>query len=199
LRVDHAHARAARSLTGASDASADERFAADARRTRAGVPASEPGWVRLLDGTLAAAALEESGAADAATQWAAMLDGPFAARRGNRPAWWWTPLGIAGGRALEWEHAAATALAHGRGWIGADDWSLLRRPVLGAAARGAARRDDERLIAAGRVWLALVDDPAAERIVARPTVRHDPLARALDTYARHLQDERAALTLGGAP
>lgn len=199
FRVDHAHARAARSLTGAETPGDDERFAADARRTPAGVPACEPGWVRLLDGTLAAAALEERGVIDAAARWAAMLDGPFAVRRGHRPAWWWTPLGVAGGRSLEWEHAAATAVAHARGWIDAEDWPVLRRRVLGAAARGSGRRDDERLIAAGRMWLALVDDPAAERIVARPTVRHDPLARALDTHARRLRDERTALTSGGAP
>ncbi|MDY7101427.1 MAG: hypothetical protein S0880_09595 [Actinomycetota bacterium] len=194
FRVDHAHARAALALTGASSPAAVELLAADARRRGAGAPASEPGWVRLLDATLVSVALDERGDPEVGRRWAATLDGPFAARRGHRPAWWWTPLGVAAGRALDWEHAAATALAHQRGWIDADDWPLLRRRVLGAAARGSTRRDDERLIAAGRLWLALVDDPAAERIVARPTVRHDPLARALDAHAAHVRAAAVADT-----
>ncbi len=167
---DHAAARTALALVG-------ERPLMDM------VPASEPGFVRLLDGTLAAAALDDR-------SWSAMLRGPFAVRRGHRNAWWWTPLGVPGGRALDWEHAAATAIAHERGWIDDADWAVLRRRVLGAAARGVERRDDERLIAAGRLWLVLVDDPAAARIVARPTVRHDPLAGALDALAQHLHHER---------
>lgn len=175
FRRDHAHARTAALLTDSAGPHVRDRFRADAHPD-AGVPASEPGFVRLLDGTLAAIALDQPA-------WARMLRGPFGVRRGHRPAWWWTPLGLPAGRAVDWEHAAATALAHERGWIDASDWPLLRRRVLGAAARGVARRDDERLIAAGRIWLALVDDPAAARVVERPTVRHDPLARALDTYA----------------
>lgn len=199
FRVDHAPARAALALTDrlASDVAA--RFLADARRNPLGVPASEPTWVRTLDGTLAALALEHLGDEVAPRRWAAALDGPLAVRRGHRPSWWWTPLGVAAGRCLDWEHAAATALAHERGWIDGDDWTHLRRRVLGAAARGSSRRDDERLIAAGRIWLALVDDPAAERVVARPTVRHDPLAVALDAHARHLRASRAPLPVGGTP
>jgi hypothetical protein len=167
---DHAGARTALALVG-------ERPAMDA------VAPSEPGFVRLLDGTLAAAAIDDA-------TWSTMLRGPFALRRGHRNAWWWTPIGVPGGRALDWEHAAATAIAHHRGWIDDADWAVLRRRVLGAAARGVERRDDERLIAAGRLWLAVVDDPAADRIVERPTVRHDPLARALDALAEHLHHER---------
>jgi hypothetical protein len=199
FRVDHAPARAALALTGGLDAAAAERFVADANRSPLGVPASEPTWVRTLDGTLAARALEQLGDDRAPRRWAAALDGPLALRRGHRPAWWWTPLGVAAGRSLDWEHAAATALAHERGWIDDGDWTHLRRRVLGAAARGSSRRDDERLIAAGRVWLALVDDPAADRIVARPTIRHDPLAVALDAHARHLRTARSPLPVGGTP
>ena len=47
-------------------------------------------------------------------------------------------MGVAAGRCLDWEHAAS-AVAHSRGWIGAEDWPALRRRVLCAAARGSAR------------------------------------------------------------
>ncbi|HAS12104.1 MAG TPA: hypothetical protein DCS55_16545 [Acidimicrobiaceae bacterium] len=199
FRVDHAPARAALALTGGLDAAATERLVADARRNPLGVPASEPTWVRTLDGTLAALALDRLGDDVGPRRWASALHGPLATRRGHRPSWWWTPLGVSAGRCLDWEHAAATALAHEQGWIDDADWTHLRRRVLGAAARGSRRRDDERLIAAGRMWLALVDDPAAERIVSRPTVRHDPLAVALDVHARHLRAARAPVPVGGTP
>ena len=55
--------------------------------------------------------------------------------------------------------------------------------ALGASARGTAHPDDERTIAAARVWLRFVDDEQAARLLARPTVAHDPLAVALDCYA----------------
>jgi hypothetical protein len=106
----------------------------------------------------------------------------------------WLPIGYAGGRCGDWEHAAASAIAYSRGWIDSDDWPAMRRRVMGAAARGVSRRDDERLIAAGRVWLAMIDDPSAERIVRRPTVRHDPLAVALDVLADHLRRGLAPAT-----
>lgn len=199
FRGDHAHTRAALSLAGVLDDDATQRFVADAHRHPVGVPASEPTWVRTLDGTLAALALERLGDGVAPGRWAATLRSSLATRRGHRPAWWWSPLGVSAGRCLDWEHAAATALAHERGWIDDADWAHLRRRVLGAAARGSRRRDDERLIAAGRLWLALVDDPTAERIVARPTVRHDPLAVALDGLARHLRATRTPLPVGGTP
>jgi len=60
----------------------------------------------------------------------------------------------------------------------------LRAEALGASARGVAHPHDERTIAAARVWLRFVDDPEAARLLARPTVAHDPLAVALDCYAR---------------
>ena len=55
----------------------------------------------------------------------------------------------------------------------------------------------ERLIAAARIWLTMVDDREAARIIDRPTVRHDPMAVALDLLARRLSTEPDALR--GAP
>jgi hypothetical protein len=187
FRVDHAPARTALALWGRLDADRLARFRADAAAAWTGVPASEPGWVRLLDGTLAAVALRES-EPDAARRWAAQLRGPLSLRRGHRRAWIWTPLGLVLSRADDWEHAAASALARWAGLIaGDDDWPALRQRALGAAARGTAQRADERMIAAARIWTALVDDPAAEKILARPTVAHDPLAVALDALATRVR------------
>ncbi len=186
FRVDHAHARAALAQWGRLDTDALARFAADAERGWTGSVPSEPGWVRLLDGTLASIALREA-APDAVRRWRAMLEGPMRLGRRHRPAWVWTPLGLAAGRPDDWEHAAATALARAQGWVGDDDWEVLRPRALGAAARGTGIPADERLIAAGRVWTVLAGDDAAARLLARPTLRHDPLAAALDAYATHLR------------
>lgn len=193
LDRDHAHLRAAQALTGALDANALGRLAAEARAAAAGVPCSEPGWVRPLDGTLAALALARAGHADVAARWGAALAGPLALRRGHRPAWWWTPLGLGAGAAPPWEHAAAAGLARAAGWVGDDDWAALRARALGAAARGTDRPDDERLVAAARLWLVFVDDEPAARILARPTVRHDPLAVALDLVARRVAADASSL------
>lgn len=181
--VDHAAPRAARALTGLMDDSEQRRFTADAAVAAAGVPASEPTWVRLLDGTLAAVALDTLGAEPAGRAWAALLAGPFALRRGHRGACWWTPLGVRVGSAPLWEHAAATAIARSRGWCNDDDWAALRPALLGAAARGSSVAADERAIAAGRLWLVHVRDEQAARILARPTVQRDALAVALDRLA----------------
>lgn len=189
LRVDHAHARAALAHWKRLDADQLDRLRIDAERAWAGVPSSEPGWVRLLDGTLVAMALSEI-APSAVERWVCTLNGPMRLHRGHRPAWAWTPLGVAAGRADDWEHAAAAALARDAGWVGDDDWTALRQSALGAAARGAANRADERLIAAARMWTALVDDEAAARLLARPTVRRDPLAVALDARATRIIGER---------
>ena len=185
LRIDHAHARAALSLWGRLDDDAQERFRTDAERAWTGAPASEPGWVRLLDATLVARALADE-CPSVARRWSRMLEGPMALGRKHRPAWTWTPLGIAAGRPDDWEHATATALARSEGWIGDDDWSVIRPRALGAAARGSGHWADERLIAAGRAWAALVGDESASRLLDRPTIRHDPLAVALDAYARRV-------------
>jgi hypothetical protein len=158
------------------------------------VPCSEPGWIRLLDGTLTALVLDRSGHPDVGSRWAAALAGPLRCRRGHRPAWWWTPLGLPVSHALPWEHLAATGLARAAGWIGDDqDWTVLRRAAFGAAARGGRRPADERLVAAGRIWLALVDDPEAAAILRRPTIGRDPTAAALDAVATLLQRTPDAL------
>lgn len=185
VALDHAHLRAAQTLlpTGGG-----ERLADAGERAPLGVPASEPGWVRPLDATLAALALGRGDGSprsdEVGERWRQLVAGPLALRRSHRPAWIWTPLALAAGRPAPWEQAAWTALSRWAGWVSDDaDWVALRRRVLGAAARGTARPADERLIAAGRIWLALVDDPEAARIVARPTVGSDPLAVALDRLA----------------
>ena len=152
-----------------------------------GVPASEPGWVRLLDGTLAALALHRCGDADAGERWSASLQGPFALRRGHRPSAFWTPLAVRGPRGATWEHAAATGLARSAGWLVTDDdWQAVRTRTLAAAARGSAVADDERLVAAGRIWLCFVDDPQAARVIGRVTIHRDPIAIALDRFATSL-------------
>ena len=52
------------------------------------------------------------------------------------------------------------------GWIVADDdWLVVRTRSLRGAARGSAVADDERLVAAARLWLRFVDDDQAERII----------------------------------
>ncbi len=187
FRVDHAHARSARSLCGVLGADERASFAADAARGLDGVPCSEPGWVRLLDSTLAAIALRRAGDEEAGRRWAAALGGRFALRRRHRPASAWTPLGVPLSHAAPWEHAAATALARAAGWCGDDDWPVVRRSALAAAARGARRLHDERLVAAARLWVAQVDDEVASRVLARPSVGDDPLAAALDHLAQRLR------------
>ena len=87
-----------------------------------------------------------------------------------------------------------SALARSMGWVGDDDWADLRARALGASARGTEHPHDERLIAAARIWLVHVDDPRAAPLLARPTVRHDPLAVALDRLAARLAADPHALT-----
>ncbi|MEQ1701710.1 MAG: hypothetical protein ABMA25_16495, partial [Ilumatobacteraceae bacterium] len=195
LQRDHALARSALSLSGSLDAAATEAFLHDGARASAGVPASEPGWVRLLDGTLAALALQRAGAAEAPPRWAAALDDSFALRRGHRPDATWTPLGLRGPRADAWQHAAAAGLARGAGWLTTDDdWHALRKRTLAAAARGSAIAEDERLVAAGRLWLRLVDDDQASRIIGRVTIHRDPVAVALAALADALAADPQLLT-----
>jgi len=184
FRRDHAAARAALLLTGQLDAESTQRFAADAAAAPLGVPCSEPGWVRPLDGTLAAIALVRAGHTEPATRWAAALGHEFALHKGKRAAWWWAPLGVGAGSMPAWEHMVATALARAEGWVGDADWPAVRAQALGASARGVAHPHDERTIAAARLWLRFVSDDEAARLLARPTVAHDPLAVALDCYAR---------------
>lgn len=188
LRRDHAHARAALVLAGAAAPGPAASIVDDARRNPLGVLCSEPGWVRPLDATLSAIALSRLGGDP--TRWRRALEREFALHRGHRAAWWWTPLGVGAGSMPAWEHAATTALAKAAGWIDDDrDWVALRRLALGASARGTRVASDERLIAAGRMWATLVDDADATRLLARPTVRHDPLAVALDLVATRLRSD----------
>ncbi len=182
FRVDHAAARTALAALDLLSPAERAELDADARRTGMGAPASEPTWIRLLDLVLFARVTAEPSAARAAL---ATHFGPGGRRR---PAWYWTPLGIAGGRPEPWEHVAATALARDAGWIGDEEWAGLRRQVLGAAARGTTIAADERIVAAGRLWLRHLDDAEAARIVARPTVGHDPVALALDQLAHRTSD-----------
>lgn len=186
LALDQAGVRAALVLGGAASATGADALVADAGRRVAGVPASEPGWVRPLDATLAAIALQRTGATDAVERWRACLTGPLSLHRGHRPAWYWTPLGLSAGKAPLWEHVAMSALNRTMGWIDDADWHARRREILGAAARGAGHPLDERTIAAARLWLVHVDDAEAARIVARPTVARDPVAVALDRLAASL-------------
>jgi hypothetical protein len=192
LRVDHAHARSALALTGQLDPARRDRFVGDGERTIAGVPCSEPGWIRPLDASLAAATLQRIGRPDPSPRLRAFYSAHLRLVRGHRPAAWWTPLGIPVGRCATWEHAASTGIARALGALGDEDWAALRTRALAAAARGTRDPHDERLIAAARVWLALVDDPPAAAIMSRPTVRHDPLAVALDRLADRLRSDPAA-------
>lgn len=199
FRRDHAHARAALTLTDQLDAGSRARFVDDAQRATAGLPCSEPGWLRPLDASLTAAALDHAGHPQAIERLGALFDRHLVQRRGHRAARWWTLLGAPIGPCPPWEHAASTAIAGALGAIDpstSGDWAALRMRAMGAAARGTSVADDERLIAAARIWLVFVDDAVAAPIVARPTVRHDPLAVALDRLARRLADDPLALRPG---
>jgi hypothetical protein len=193
FRADHAHARTALVLTGQADPGARDRFVADAEATAVGVPCSEPGWLRAIDASLAAVALHRLGRPDAARNLGTLCADELRLRRGHRPASWWTVLGLRVGPSQAWEHAASTAIARALNAVGDDDWHALRTRALGAAARGTKDPHDERLIAAARVWLAFIADEVAAPIIARPTVRHDPMAIALDRLATRLHAEPEAL------
>jgi hypothetical protein len=67
------------------------RFLDEARSRSAGVPDSEPTWIRPLDGTLAALALQELGADDCVARWRWIFRTRFAFRHGRRPAALHTP------------------------------------------------------------------------------------------------------------
>jgi hypothetical protein len=100
----------------------------------------------------------------------------------------WTPLALRGPRSPAWEHAAATGIARAAGLLDDDsDWQALRTKALAAAARGKGVVDDERLVAACRIWLACVTDEQATRILGRVTIGIDPLAAALDALATSLR------------
>ncbi len=193
---DNAHLRAALIL-GDTDRRGSVAQAAtlDARTSRLAVPASEPGWVGLLDGTLLTAALQLNGDAVAGARWAFVLDRWFGLHRGHRPGARHDFIGVTRERAPAWEHATATAIAAASGWCEpTTEWQALRRQVFGAIGRGGRTPNDNRLVAAGRCWAALMQDDEAETLLRRVTSSpRDPLAQALDSLAAALQANPAAL------
>jgi hypothetical protein len=180
---DNAGVRAALILTGGDPSRASE----DAAASRLGMPASEPGWVSLLDGTLLAAALDSAGDA-AGRRWALVLHRWFRLQRGHRPEARHDFLGVTRGNAPAWEQAAAAAIAAGHGWCEpAAEWQALRRRVFAAIGRGGRTSDDNRLVAAGRCWAALMKDDDALHLLRRVTSSpRDPVAQALDALAAAL-------------
>lgn len=186
---DHGPARAAMLVSGGLDSAQHGALLAEAQAAPGGVVASEPGWVRLLDGTLTAIALDRHGDTEALARWDRMLGQHLEVRRGHRPESWWTPLGVRVGKAPAWEHATATALATAAGCGAARDWSHLRQATFAAAARGTTTPARERLVAAGRIWAELEDDDEARRVLSRPTIDADPIAMALNAIA-HDQHNR---------
>lgn len=180
--VDHGLARAALCMHQLLSQDQLDRFLSDAKKAPGGVPCSEPGWVRLLDGTLTAIALHEAGDQAAGDRWQKMLAEKFPLKRGHRAATCWVPLGMSLGNATLWEHALALALARHYNWSDDGDWQALRPALLGAASRGVQVVDDERAIAAGRLWLRWTNDEQAERILTRPTIGSDPVAKYIEAY-----------------
>lgn len=184
---DHSHARAARLACGLDGAAAASSLAADAARSPMGLPCAEPGWVRPLDATLAALVLHARGDDTSLHSLRAALEGPWQRRGRRRPAWTWTPAMVSAGTALPWEHATTTALARAAGALAhTDDLELLRRRMLGAAARHTGHPDDERLVAAARLWLTQADDPELRRVVERRSPGTDPMAAAITAVAAAL-------------
>jgi hypothetical protein len=187
LQRDNAGVRAALVLWGGSSVSQRDDLKVDARRSWCGVPATEPGWVRPLDATIAAVALAELGEQECVERWIATYETLLAMRGAHRPGSLYCPLAVPGPTGSPWEHAAASALARVLGWIGDDDWAGLRRPALGAAARRGESPQDERLVAAGRIWAQILGDEQALKILHRPRVGRDALAVALDRVAGVVQ------------
>lgn len=188
LRRDNSHIRAAQLLLGKVDGT----IARDAAEARLGMPPSEPGWVNLLDATLLAFALSPIDE-KAGQRWAFALERWFRLRHGHRPDARHDFIGISRGRAPAWQHASALAIAADRGWIDRHaEWLALRPQVLAAIGRGGRRTDDNRLVAAGRCWAAMLDDAEARRLLQRVTSSpRDPIARALDSLSAAFQANTA--------
>ena len=180
----HAHLRAALALLQALDEKELGALRAEARSSLTGVIESEPTWVRPLDGVLIAIALSRLGEETAVARWRDTLTHRFSLRHGRRAAALHTPSMLGIGTCPPWEHAASTALAHREGWIGIEDWSVLRARCLGVAATGARDPDALRFVAAGELWAALTGDEEARRLLARRTIEDDALAAALRRLAR---------------
>ena len=164
----------------------------DSRKSSAGVPSSEPTWVRPLDGMLAACALTALGEISCVERWRDTFRERFALRHGRRPAALHLPSMLGIGTAPAWEHAAATALGHRMGWVGTEDWQHLRPRCLGKAASGSRDPDTLRLIAAGKLWAVLLTDAEASDILGRRTVAEDPIAVALELLSTRLRAVQVA-------
>jgi hypothetical protein len=195
FRRDSAHARAALLLWDIAPPGAVGHAATEALHSPLGMAASEPGWVRLLDGTLLAAALQAKGRPDATAGWQEALGRWFGLSNRRRPSARQQLLGLAPVSAQAWEHAAATAIALACGWIAPQkEWSALRRQVLGAVGRGGRSIADNRLAAAGRCWAVQVQDEEVLSLLRRVSVsERDPLAKALDALAATLEGNLESL------
>ncbi len=174
-------------LAGMFDATQLARFRTDARAQHAGVPPSEPTWIRPLDGMLAALALQLLGEADCVERWRSTFASRFTLSHGRRAAALHAPTMLSIGTAALWEHAAATALGRHAGWLDDEDWKHLRRHCLGRAASGARDQQTLRLIAAGKLWATMVNDVEAVEILNRRSVNGDALALTLETIANNVQ------------
>lgn len=179
----HAPLRAALSLAGLLDPTGVRAFRDDARTSLAGVPHSEPTWIRPLDGMLAALALRALGEDECVARWRSMFEERFALRHGRRPAALHAPSMLSIGAAPAWEHAASTALGFRAGWLDETDWGHLRPRCLGKAASGAHEPEALRLIAAGMLWARLTQDTQAIEILGRRTISGDGVAMALNELA----------------
>lgn len=160
------------------------QWLAECRANLTGVPCSEPGWNRLLDGTLAALSFDPEREGEALSRWQSALQNPLRLRHGRRAASIHLPTMLSLGIAPLWEHGLSLALAHQAGWVdGRNDWAALRPHCLGVAAGGDDRPATLRLIAAGRLWCQLLGDTQAEAILKRRTLSSDPIALATAQWA----------------
>ncbi len=182
-RRAHAPLRAALCLAQLLDRAQLSEFRTDATSQLAGVPESEPTWVRPLDGMLTAFALQSLGETESVERWRLTLLTRFTLSHGRRPAALHTPTMLSIGTATLWEHAATTALGRLAGWLDDADWQHLRGPCLGKAASGAKDQQTLRLVAADKLWSALTNDVEAIEILQRRNVGADSLARALENLA----------------
>ena len=190
LRAAHAPLRAALALAGMLDDAQVKDLRSESRASLAGVPVSEPTWVRPLDGMLAACALAALGETVCVERWRDTFSTRFALRHGRRPAALHLPSMLCIGAAPTWEHAAATAIAYRMGWVGVDDWAPLRPRCLGRAASGARDPDTLRLIAAGKLWAQILNDTEALQIFGRRTLADDRTAAMLEALAERVGKER---------
>ncbi len=182
LHRAHAPLRAALALAGQSTSLQLQALRSESNRALAGVPDTEPTWVRPLDGMLVALALAQQGEASLTWRW--VWQHRLALRHGRRPAALHSPTMLAIGAAPLWEQAVAALLAFEQGWCDDQDWWALRSACLAAAAGSASDVATQRLIAAGQVWARQSDDAEARQILGRRSEFSDPLAQWLAQRAR---------------